>query len=204
MQSKFLMDKKNTPVAEVIEVKMFENSSPVSFVLNRGESVCIFGMNGSGKTMFINAFCGLMRPFSGLINIYVDYLNRGVCPQFPEHLIFKETVYEEALIITGRADKAAELLSELKINGEQSPFNLSDGEKRLLFMNGLLKSKQLLIFDEPFSSLDNTSKEKTIKAIATGLSSGKSLIYTANREKDTAFADKVIVSKLLDNNCKLL
>lgn len=198
------MDSKNVPMAEVHEVKIFENSFPISFILNKGESLCIFGMNGSGKTMFINMLCGLMKPFSGAIKVNVDNSLRGVCPQFPEHLFFKETVYDEALIITGSADKAAELLSELKIDGKQSPFNLSDGEKRLLFMFGLLKSKQLLIFDEPFSSLDDTSKEKTINAITTGLNSGKSLIYTANREKDVAFTDKTVISKLLNNHCNRL
>ena len=179
-------------VIEVCSVKIFENSSDINFTVNKGESLCIFGMNGSGKTLFIKSLCGLFKPFGGNIICNVDRNLIGVCLQFPEHLIFKQTVYDEACLITGDKKLADELLSELNIDGSNSPFDLSDGEKRLLFMNGLFKSKELLIFDEPFSSLDESSAQETAAKIAESISLGKSVIYTANRHKDTLFASKVI------------
>lgn len=180
------------PVIEVSGVKILKESHEISFCLNKGEAVCIYGMNGSGKTLFIKALCGLFSPFCGSIKSNIDNCHRGVCLQYPEHLIFKETVYEEACIISGSAVYARELLAELNINGNQSPFDLSDGEKRLLFIFGLFKSKELLIFDEPFSSLDKHYKNQVVTKISANLGLGKSVIYTANRKVDTVFADKII------------
>ena len=117
----------------------------------------------------------------------------GVCLQFPEHLIFKETALDEALIImNNNKDKAKSLLSEINAEENMSPFYLSDGQKRLLFIYGYLETKELILLDEPFVSLDDNSKIKVASKIKEAASIGKCIIYTANRQVDKEIAGKFI------------
>lgn len=134
----------------------------------------------------------LAKIYSGEYFFNIEFDDLGVCLQFPEHLIFKERVIDEATIITRDIRKAELLLEDLKINGNTSPFYLSDGEKRLLFIFGLLESRDFLIFDEPFASLDNDYKLKVKNKIIEKSKTGKTIFYTTNRKKD------------IIENCKLI
>lgn len=179
-------------LVKACEVRALPESRAVSFEVFPGEAVCLFGMNGSGKTLLLKAICGIFRPYEGRIEINACKSRRGVCLQFPEHLVFHETALAEALLITGDGEKAAALLREIGAEPEQSPFFMSDGQKRLLFLYGFLETKELLVFDEPFASLDRASRERVAAKIAEAKKNGRAVIYTANRERDLFCADKVI------------
>ena len=143
--------------------------------------------------MLLKTILGIMEKKQGSINFFIDKKEYGVCLQFPEHLIFKETAFAEALLITDNNEVMAEnLLNEINALKDMSPFYLSDGQKRLLFIYGYLETKKLIFLDEPFVSLDDVSKEKVAEKIIQAKNQGKSIIYTANREKDKKIADKII------------
>lgn len=165
----------------------------VTFTAEKGDIICIFGLNGSGKSVLLKTLCGILDKKSGTISYNIDKNMTGVCLQFPEHLIFKETALDEALIImNNNKDKAKSLLNEINAEASMSPFYLSDGQKRLLFIYGYLETKDLIILDEPFVSLDDNSKIKVAAKIKDAASSGKCIIYTANRQADKEIAGKFI------------
>lgn len=180
------------PLVTVSRLKTLPESAEVSFEALRGETVCLFGMNGSGKTLLIKSLCGIFKPFLGSLEFAVPRKLTGICLQFPEHLVFKDTALKEAALITGDEKTGGKLLEEIGAAANTPPFFMSDGQKRLLFVLGLIDTKDILIFDEPFASLDPLTKEKVKLRIKTGAEEGKAFIYSANREADAAWADKII------------
>ena len=78
----------------------------LSFKVYNGEIFCILGGNGSGKTTALSAAAGLLRAYSGKINILgkklKDYKNRSLyreclamLPQDVQTVFLKNTVREE-------------------------------------------------------------------------------------------------------------
>ncbi len=178
---------------QVKDLHTIISTKPLNFAIKKGEILCIFGLNGSGKSVLLKTICDVIKQKQGDIIYNIDRDKIGVCLQFPEHLIFKETAFDEAMLIMDNdEDKARGLLKEINASCDMSPFYLSDGQKRLLFIFGYLEMKELIILDEPFVSLDDKSKEKVANAIKNASKQGKAIIYTANRQVDKNIADKVI------------
>lgn len=178
---------------QVEDLETLVNSNTVTFSAAKGDIICIFGLNGSGKSVLLKTLCGVINKKQGSITYNIDNKQLGVCLQFPEHLIFKETALAEAMLIMDNDETLAKnLLKEINASEDMSPFYLSDGQKRLLFIYGYLETKDLIILDEPFVSLDDNSKMKVSAKIKEAADSGKCIIYTANRVADKEIADKII------------
>ena len=178
---------------QVEDLETLVNSKKVSFSAEKGDIICIFGLNGSGKSVLLKTICGIIDKKQGSISYKIDKKQLGVCLQFPEHLIFKETALAEAVLIMDNDEAGAKnLLKEINAGEDMSPFYLSDGQKRLLFIYGYLETKELIILDEPFVSLDDNSKSKAAVKIKEAASLGKCIIYTANRMADKEIAGKFI------------
>lgn len=126
----------------------------VSFSVEEGEIVGIIGHTGSGKSTLIQHLNGLIEPQSG--KVYVDgadiwskqnhkQIRRvrfqvGLCFQYPEYQIFEEDVYKEIAFgpkqmgldseeIRRRVFHSMELVGLSRDFAEQSPFDLSGGQK---------------------------------------------------------------------------
>lgn len=178
---------------KVEDLETIINSEKINFSAEKGDIICIFGLNGSGKSVLLKTLCSVMEKKQGSITYNIDKEQIGVCLQFPEHLIFKETALAEAVLIMDNDESAAKsLLSEINAHEDMSPFYLSDGQKRLLFIYGYLETKDLIMLDEPFVSLDDNSKIKVAAKIKEAADSGKCIIYTANRAVDKEITGKII------------
>ena len=168
-------------------------SKDINFTVKARKVICIFGLNGSGKSVLLKTICNILEKQQGSILYSIGKSKIGVVLQFPEHLIFKESALDEALLIMDNNKEQAEnLLKEINAEESISPFNLSDGQKRLMFVFGYLENKELILLDEPFVSLDDKSKEKVALKILEAKNNGKAIIYTANREVDKKIADTII------------
>ena len=178
---------------KVEDLETLVNSKKVNFSAEKGDIICIFGLNGCGKSVLLKTLCGVVDKKQGSILYNIDKKQLGVCLRFPEHLIFKETALEEAVLIMDNNENSAKnLLKEINASKDMSPFYLSDGQKRLLFIYGYLETKELIMLDEPFVSLDDNSKTKVAAKIKEAADAGKCIIYTANRAVDKETADKII------------
>ena len=63
----------DNPIIEFSSVsKGFQNKlvfNNLNFSVSKGESVCLIGTSGSGKTLLVKSAIGLVRPTGGIIKI---------------------------------------------------------------------------------------------------------------------------------------
>ena len=166
----------------------------ISFSVRIGETVAFVGPSGSGKTTLVKLLVGLYHPQSGSV-LYNDIkstrvdLNRlreriGFVTQDTQ--LFSGTIRENLLFVNpGATDE--ECMSVLVKSACQSLLTRADkgldtmigeggvkvsgGEKqRLSIARALLRSPNLLVFDEATSSLDSLTEEEiteTIREVST-------------------------------------
>jgi len=122
----------------------------------------ITGKIGSGKTTLSLALAGLLKAEKGVIE-YKEIENILLSMQFPEYHLTKTTV-EAEIISWGLNSKQILEITNLKGKENYDPIRLSRGElKRLHLACILSKNPDLLILDEPFSTLDLVWKENFCK-----------------------------------------
>lgn len=144
----------------------------IDLIINDGEFVSLVGASGCGKSTLFSTIGGLIAPQSGSIALDgVEITSKrgfiGYMPQDPSLFAWR-TVMENAMLtqeINRSIDKDS-VDKMLKIAGlyeykNHYPKALSGGMKqRVSFVRALLASKKILLLDEPFSSLDNFTKEQ--------------------------------------------
>lgn len=144
----------------------------VSFTLGKGKTAVILGPSGSGKTTLLRCIAGLEQPASG--HIFLNGRNIVALPPEKRNIGF---VFQDLALfdhMTGRQNitfglklrsiPAVEinntierLARKLQINHllDRKPHTMSGGEKqRLAFARSLAIMPELLLLDEPLSSLD--------------------------------------------------
>jgi ABC-type nitrate/sulfonate/bicarbonate transport system ATPase subunit/ABC-type nitrate/sulfonate/bicarbonate transport system permease component len=189
---------------------MVEAVRGVDFELRRGCISAIVGPSGCGKTSIVRALAGLVSPSAGSILINGEEpagqrLNTSVIFQDYGLLPWK-TVRDNAelpLLLRGapraeRKARALALLEELGLSGfgRYYPAQLSGGMKqRLAIARALVSEPELLLMDEPFSSLDALTREALQDNLAAivkrhGVSA---LIVTHSIEEAAYLAERVYV-----------
>lgn len=136
----------------------------------------ISGDVGSGKSTLARVMAGLFPVHAGTVTR--DGIgSRMLSFQFPEYHITGTSVREECES-WGLDPKTTLQSTGLEATGERDPFSLSRGElKRLHLACVLSRAYDLLILDEPFSSLDVVEKER-ICSILSDRSRGITIIFT--------------------------
>ncbi|WOF16053.1 ATP-binding cassette domain-containing protein [Methanoplanus sp. FWC-SCC4] len=122
----------------------------------------VTGKIGSGKTTLSMILSGFLNPDSGTISTY-GIEKKMLSMQFPEYHLTKTKIESE---IKSWDLSPLEILktAELQGRGNEDPMNLSRGElKRLHLACVLSKPFDLLLLDEPFSSLDVLWKKRFTK-----------------------------------------
>ncbi len=168
----------STPMIQFNDVSFFYDSrrvlDSVSVSINQGESVCIIGPNGGGKTTFLKMINGLLKPTCGTITVYGQTPDQvahriGYTPQYISFdPMFPITVRETVLMgrlgtrLGGpytREDKKAarEALESMDVlELEDHPFSsLSGGQRqRVLIARSLSCKPDILLLDEPTANID--------------------------------------------------
>jgi len=178
----------------------------INLKINKGESICIIGKNGSGKSTFLNLVSGLLQSTKG--SIIVDgkddlFTNRNswiknLCYVQQNIFLTNSTIKnnivlnEEKKIDSLKFNKIEHLLkldlffNELpeKLNTKtgNDGINLSGGQKQIISLaRALYKDSNILIFDEPTAALDET-KTKLFKEVILSLK-GKKTIFMVTHDK---------------------
>lgn len=182
----------------------------LSLSLDRGEIVSIVGPSGCGKTTLLNTLCGLIAPDAGRIRWYGRELAGQ--PQNVGYMLQKDLLLPWrtalgnvmlGLEIRGVAaseahDRSCAMLDRLGLHGfaDHYPSTLSGGmRQRVALARTLVNEPSVLLFDEPFASLDFQNKllieGDTAKLVREG---GRSLLLiTHDIEEAVSLADRVIV-----------
>ncbi len=141
----------------------------------------IYGPSASGKTTFLKILAGFIQPQSGIIvvneQVYFDSQkqislpleNRRIGMVWQDALLFPHITVEEN-IFYGRSKDCLATFSASVIDIfdiqkllTRMPHNLSGGEKqRVAIARALLHEPQLLLMDEPVSSLDAISRQRIL------------------------------------------
>ncbi|MEG1670298.1 MAG: ABC transporter ATP-binding protein [Victivallaceae bacterium] len=150
-----------------------------SFHLNKSEIVSILGVSGIGKTTLFKLISGIIKPDSGVIRLgdgtkkfheYAAYMKQDdlLLPwrtSWENMFLFKE-LGEKKKIRSGSCRKlklrAQNLFKKLEIEEFANfyPEELSGGLKQRVALAGtLIQEKNLILLDEPFSSLDVFTRE---------------------------------------------
>jgi len=144
----------------------------VTLQVESGQYFILLGPTGSGKTTLARCICGLYEISKGKIslnnrditNLPPEKRRMGYLPQdfalFPnmkvsENLLFAPSVRKKDIrMLKNKFDHIVERLNVGKLL-ERNVRNLSGGEKqRVALGRALLAEPELLILDEPFSSID--------------------------------------------------
>ena len=189
----------------------------VSLTINKGEFVGIIGHTGSGKSTLIQHFNGLEKATSGTIyfdgqDVYDKDFNMkslrsrvGLVFQYPEHQLFETTVLEDVKfgpknLGLGKVEvdlRAFEAIKQVGLSEkcyDDSPFELSGGQKRRVAIAGVLAMKpQILILDEPTAGLDPRGRDEILDQIAKLHKEGLTVILVSHSMEDVAkYADRII------------
>ncbi|PPQ26511.1 ABC-F family ATP-binding cassette domain-containing protein [Rhodopila globiformis] len=126
--------------------------------VSAGDRVCLVGRNGSGKSTLLRIAAGLVQPDAGRRFAQPGATIRYL-PQEPDFAGFSTTLtYVEAgLGDAAAADKyrAAYLLEQLGLTGQEDPQRLSGGEaRRTALARVLAPEPDILLLDEPTNHLD--------------------------------------------------
>ncbi len=169
-------------VVDVTELSFAYQTQPilsdVSFSIQRGESVCIVGPNGGGKTTLLKLLLGMLEPDSGSISILGGQpaRMRSRIGYMPQHLSYDQAFPANVIdiVIMGRMrplgfyskeDRkiAMNALDELGIAElHKRPFaSLSGGQRqRVLIARALASRPELLLLDEPTANVDPASESQ--------------------------------------------
>lgn len=185
----------------------------VSFSVEAGEIIGIIGHTGSGKSTLIQHLNGLIEPQSGKVYVNGEDIwskkNRkqirrvrfqvGLCFQYPEYQIFEENVFKEiafgpkqmgldAKEIQRRVYHSMELVDLPRSFAEQSPFDLSGGQKRRVAIASILAMEpQVLILDEPCAGLDPRGRDQILDLIRSYRErTGATVLFVSHSMEDVA------------------
>lgn len=190
----------------------------VSLRVKAGEKVALLGRVGSGKSTLHKLLLGLYQPSSGAVMIdgvdirqfdplqlrrHIGYVPQDVSLFFGtlrENIVAgggSDGVEDEALL---RAVKLSGL--ESLVNGHPRGVDLQVGERGGMLSGGqrqavaiaraVVHDPQLLLLDEPTSSMDNASEE-AFKRQLTPYAEGKTLLLVTHRTSLLALVDRIIV-----------
>ena len=163
--------------------------SGVDFSAQAGEYLAIIGRTGSGKSTLIQHLNGLLKPTSGQVLFEGEDIweskertravrfQVGLVFQYPEYQLFEETVYKDISFgprnmgldekeVDRRVRSAAYFVGLRDDQLNQSPFELSGGQKRRVAIAGVIAMEpKVLILDEPTAGLDPVGTESILSNI---------------------------------------
>tara|TARA_B100000609_G_C17193361_1_gene423723 strand:- start:449 stop:1075 length:627 start_codon:yes stop_codon:yes gene_type:complete len=157
------------------------------FGLDSTEDLLILGNSGVGKTTFLNILGGLLLPQSGLITLngtnYTELSNKDLdkfrgknigiifqSPYFVNNLNLMDNLLFSLFLSKNQQDKniVIELLNQLGLHDKiySKPNDLSQGEKqRASIALALVKKPNLILADEPTSSLDDNNCDLVVSLL---------------------------------------
>lgn len=191
----------------------------VNFEIPDGQFVGLIGHTGSGKSTLIQHLNGLIRQTSGTIyyngeDIYGHGYSLkalrtkvGLVFQYPEHQLFEVDVFADVCygprnqglsdeVVKQRAREALIQVGLEEKFWEQSPFELSGGQKRRVAIAGVLAMcPEVLILDEPTAGLDPKGRDEILDQIAKLHEVRKmTIILVSHSMEDIArYADRIMV-----------
>ncbi len=187
----------------------------LSLDVQEHEFVAILGSSGSGKTTLLRLISGFDSPDSGEIqiggqpvfgkglNISAEERRVGYVPQdaalFPHLSVAKNIEFGlNKLSAAQRSERTTELLKLVDLIGyeERMPDQLSGGQRhRVALARALAPKPQLILLDEPFSSLDAELRVRLREDVRNVIAKTgtTAILVTHDQEEALSIASRVAV-----------
>lgn len=160
--------------------------SEISFSLEEGQISCLLGPSGCGKTTLLRTIAGFETPRSGTVrikNTIVSQAGHVIAPEnrhigmvFQDFALFPHLNIEDNIMFglakklseKERLSRCNELLELVGLSGKNNayPHQLSGGQQqRIALARALAPKPDILLLDEPFSSLDVELREQLAREV---------------------------------------
>lgn len=186
----------------------------VSMTLGKGELVAVVGANGSGKSTLARLVAGSLAPTSGEVlldgeRMVLGWPHVGLVRQDPQTQLVSEEVSAEVAFGLLRSGLAQDVVDSRVRNALQQcgighlygakTSELSGGEQQRLTLAGALAfDPDYLVFDEPTSMLDSTSREGFLYLIDQLVYRNRGVLLLTHRIEEVRRAHRVL---LLEKGC---
>jgi NitT/TauT family transport system ATP-binding protein len=181
-----------------------------SLVIAPGEFVSVVGPTGCGKSTLLNIAAGLLEPSGGRVAVFGEPLagvnsRAGYLFQSDALMPWRNALDNVTAGLEFRGIAPAEALAQandwlMRVGlvgfGDRYPHQLSGGmRKRVSLAQTLILNPQILLMDEPFSSLDIQTRQLMENELLELWSADrKSVVFiTHDLEEAIALADRVVV-----------
>ena len=161
-------------ILQVRDIKVRYSTIPViqdlSLIVDAGETVCVVGANGAGKSTFLKAIMGAVDVFNGQILFQgreiqdmktAEVVRMGITYVPEERMLFTALSVEENLLLGAYTLNDKERIQEnlqfiytlfpiLRERRNQAALTLSGGEQQMVAIGrGLMSNPRLFMLDEP-------------------------------------------------------
>ncbi|MEX0876242.1 MAG: ABC transporter ATP-binding protein [Phycisphaerales bacterium] len=181
----------------------------VSFTVEQGDSLALWGSNGAGKTTLIRCLLGVFPSTAGRVKIHgVDVRRRGkharsLVGYVPQELAFHDDARLGASILFFArlrwVDSAAAIASLDKVglagHERKRVRDLSGGMKqRLALAIAMIADPPIVVLDEPTSNLDSSGRGEVVETLHRLHGMGKTLVFASHRPDEVvSLAGRVLV-----------
>jgi heme exporter protein A len=169
----------------------------LDFNVEKGEFVALLGPNGAGKTTFLRILSSLSRPSLGQVSIAGYSLpaqsaavrrRLGVVSHMP--LLYGDLTAEENLQFYGRmynlpelSQRVDEVLVMVGLSARRRDLvrTFSRGmQQRLAIGRAVLHDPQVMLFDEPYTGLDQDASEMLDGVLRRVAAEGRTVVMTSH------------------------
>ncbi len=187
------------------------------YIENEGETLCILGPSGIGKTTILRTIAGLEKVDKGSINLkgillssknkHIEPEHRNISLAFQDNSLFPHFTVEKNILLGAERNKKLkkkklsykEIINLLDISKilKKYPHEISAGEaQRASLARSLLTQPDLLLLDEPLSNVDQSFKEEIQERLKKILSKLKITTIIVTHDSYEAF--------YLGNKCAII
>lgn len=182
----------------------------INLEIEEGQIISLLGKSGSGKSTLLNIIAGFEKANSGSLHIngqiifakkkHTEPQDRKIGFVFQNYALFPHLNVEKNLLfgVKKRKNKTLvqELLEMIDLEGYEKkyPHELSGGEQqRVSIARVLATDPDIILLDEPFSSVDTLLKTQIEKELLALIKkSGKTAIFVTHDPKEAmAISDKI-------------
>lgn len=175
------------------------------------EMFAILGASGCGKSLTLKCIAGIEKPDTGVIRlddtvffdsakkIDVPTRKRGIGYLFQDYALFPHmTVFQNIMCGAGDKKKTREYIKKFFLEEQENlyPAQLSGGQKqRTALARMLAQNPRFVMFDEPFSALDNylkTQLEREVMNVMEAFENG-GIFVSHDRNEVYRLTDRIAV-----------
>ena len=164
----------------------------MSFLIDRPGIFVVLGPNGAGKTTLFRTLAGILRPYSGKVEIngmpsesqgareQLDYLTH--IDGIPDGMKVVDALRFYANVEGGTEEDVAAVIRLLELEELKLKYfsQLSQGQRKRVSVGRIfLRQKSVYLLDEPTSNLD-PRVAKEIRELVLGLSKNKIVLYSSH------------------------